>query len=67
MSHGEKGILSGRDDSQYKVEELWEPFTADRCPSLAGKPKLFFIQVRRVKMEKATLLKKNFLIWISNL
>ena len=23
---------------------MWEPFTADKCPSLAGKPKLFFIQ-----------------------
>ena len=23
---------------------MWQPFTADRCPSLAGKPKLFFIQ-----------------------
>ena len=26
------------------LTQVWQPFTADRCPSLAGKPKLFFIQ-----------------------
>jgi caspase-like apoptosis-related cysteine protease len=39
------GILYGR-DTAYKPEALWDPFTADKCPSLAGKPKLFFIQVK---------------------
>jgi len=43
MSHGELGILYGR-DSPYKPDRLWSHFSADKCRSLAGKPKLFFIQ-----------------------
>merc|ERR1712071_719533 len=43
MSHGGDGILYAR-DAQYKPECLWSNFTSDKCPSLAGKPKLFFIQ-----------------------
>ncbi|XP_011878424.1 PREDICTED: caspase-1-like [Vollenhovia emeryi] len=31
----------------YQVDVLWKPFTADKCTSLAGKPKLFFIQACR--------------------
>lgn len=50
MSHGNvsnnKEFLCARD---FKVEttELSKNFTADKCPSLAGKPKLFFIQACR--------------------
>lgn len=43
LSHGEHGILYAR-DSVYKPENLWTPFAADKCPTLAGKPKMFFIQ-----------------------
>lgn len=43
LSHGEMGILYAK-DTFYKPEMLWHSFTADRCPSLAGKPKMFFIQ-----------------------
>ncbi|KAF2898556.1 hypothetical protein ILUMI_07627 [Ignelater luminosus] len=43
LTHGEHGILYAK-DSAYKPEILWTPFTADKCPTLAGKPKLFFIQ-----------------------
>lgn len=43
LSHGEMGILYTK-DVPYKPENLWVQFTADRCPTLAGKPKLFFIQ-----------------------
>lgn len=43
LSHGEMGIIYAR-DAIYKPECLWTPFTADKCPSLAGKPKLFFLQ-----------------------
>lgn len=45
MSHGESGLLHST-DSLYPVDMLWAPFTGNRCISLAGKPKLFFIQVR---------------------
>ncbi|XP_018320704.1 caspase-1 isoform X2 [Agrilus planipennis] len=43
LSHGELGILFAK-DTPYKPDSLWTSFTADRCPSLAGKPKMFFIQ-----------------------
>ncbi|XP_076059331.1 caspase-1-like isoform X2 [Oratosquilla oratoria] len=42
MSHGEQNLLYGW-DAQFKPEKIWSEFTADRCKSLAGKPKLFFI------------------------
>ncbi|KAK1128114.1 hypothetical protein K0M31_003599 [Melipona bicolor] len=44
MSHGESGFLHTT-DNVYPVDMLWTPFLGDRCPSLASKPKLFFIQV----------------------
>lgn len=43
LSHGDKGQVYAY-DSMYHSDELWLPFTSDKCPSLAGKPKLFFIQ-----------------------
>jgi hypothetical protein len=45
LSHGEMGIIYSR-ETAYKPESLWTPFTADKCPTLAGKPKLFFLQVK---------------------
>ncbi|XP_071563908.1 caspase-1 isoform X1 [Temnothorax nylanderi] len=52
MSHGESGLLHSI-DSLYPVDMLWAPFTGDRCSSLAGKPKLFFIQAcRGVQLDK---------------
>ncbi len=44
LSHGELGILYAR-DQPYKPDRLWGYFSAEKCPTLAGKPKLFFIQV----------------------
>lgn len=44
LSHGEQGIIYAR-DAPYKPEDkLWGRFTGDKCITLAGKPKLFFIQ-----------------------
>ncbi|XP_071442442.1 caspase-1-like [Hetaerina americana] len=43
LSHGERDILYAKDNG-YKPDVLWTPFTADKCATLAGKPKLFFIQ-----------------------
>ena len=69
LSHGNEGILYGYDHS-YPAHKIWEPFTADkwvnvifsiitiiisRSPSLAGKPKLFFIQAcQGSKMDSGT-------------
>ncbi|XP_046821590.1 caspase-1-like isoform X2 [Vespa crabro] len=46
MSHGDSGILRSYDED-YDVCKLWSKFTETKCPSLKGKPKLFFIQACR--------------------
>ncbi|XP_026742651.1 caspase-1-like [Trichoplusia ni] len=43
LTHGELGMLYAK-DTHSKPENLWYYFTGDKCPTLAGKPKLFFIQ-----------------------
>jgi caspase 7 len=43
LSHGELGILYSC-DQPYKPDRLWGHFNAEKCPTLAGKPKLFFVQ-----------------------
>lgn len=43
LSHGELGYIYAK-DTHYKLESIWGNFTAPKCPTLAGKPKLFFIQ-----------------------
>lgn len=51
MSHG--GIDASKDefiwtfDKQVKTSELWKNFTPEKCPTLAGKPKMFFLQACR--------------------
>nr|AHH30803.1 caspase 8 [Oplegnathus fasciatus] len=44
LSHGEKGCVFGTDEQQVFLREVTQPFTSGRAPTLAGKPKLFFIQ-----------------------
>lgn len=39
-----KGLLSARDGA-YHLQDIAEQFTERRCPTLAGKPKIFMIQV----------------------
>ncbi|XP_067008293.2 caspase-1-like [Anabrus simplex] len=47
LSHGKgKPYIWARDDF-YSVESVWTPFTADKCPTLAGKPKIFIFQACR--------------------
>lgn len=45
LTHGMGSNYLLAKDHPYNVDQLWTPFTADRCVTLAGKPKLFFIQV----------------------
>ncbi|VDP98924.1 unnamed protein product [Trichobilharzia regenti] len=47
MSHGTIGRIYGVDGNSLSIHGLTSLFTADNCPSLAGKPKLFFIQACR--------------------
>ena len=44
MSHGEEGYLWDCLSHKYSPSCLWAPLTADLCPSLAGKPKVFLVQ-----------------------
>ncbi|XP_068085547.1 caspase-1 isoform X2 [Anabrus simplex] len=46
LSHGDESMLHSADDA-YSVQQLWKPFLGDKCASLAGKPKIFIIQVSR--------------------
>ena len=46
LSHGEEGIVFGTDKA-VQIKDLSDMFKPDRCPSLAGKPKLFIIQACR--------------------
>ncbi|CAG5125257.1 unnamed protein product, partial [Candidula unifasciata] len=46
LSHGEEGHIYGT-DQPIAIDELVRPFKGHNCSSLAGKPKLFFIQACR--------------------
>ncbi|XP_019640123.1 PREDICTED: caspase-8-like [Branchiostoma belcheri] len=44
MSHGAQGKVFSSDEYPIEISLLLKPFNAKECPSLVGKPKLFFIQ-----------------------
>ncbi len=44
LSYGTESSLFAF-DKEYATQILWSSFTGDKCPSLAGKPKIFIIQV----------------------
>ncbi|XP_075053200.1 caspase-3 [Mixophyes fleayi] len=46
LSHGDDGVLYGVDQS-LPIKNLTSLFRGDRCKTLVGKPKLFFIQACR--------------------
>ncbi|TRY89818.1 hypothetical protein DNTS_018566 [Danionella cerebrum] len=46
LSHGDDGVIYGTDKS-IELKQLFRLFRGDRCKSLVGKPKLFFIQACR--------------------
>ncbi|XP_064184068.1 caspase-8-like isoform X4 [Anguilla rostrata] len=52
LSHGKKGAVYGTDGGAVPIRQLTQPFTSSRCPSLAGKPKLFFIQACQAQDEE---------------
>jgi len=43
LSYGDEGYVWGS-NNRVAINELMEPLKGNNCPSLAGKPKLFFIQ-----------------------
>jgi uncharacterized protein YejL (UPF0352 family) len=44
MSHGEEGFLTTKEGDKVLLDDIFSMFNNVNCPSLAGKPKLFFIQ-----------------------
>lgn len=44
MSHSNKDVIYGSDDESIPLKSIYEVFDNKNCPSLLGKPKLFFIQ-----------------------
>lgn len=44
LSHGEEGCVFGTDGQKVMLRQLTHPFTSGQAPTLAGKPKMFFIQ-----------------------
>ncbi|KAG5326056.1 CASP1 protein, partial [Acromyrmex heyeri] len=47
LTHGLQKDIICANDVMYSSNELWKPFVANKCSTLAGKPKLFFIQACR--------------------
>lgn len=43
LTHGENGHLYAY-DGRYPIDQIFNQFLGDRCMSLVGKPKLFFVQ-----------------------
>ncbi|GLV32757.1 Death related ICE-like caspase [Carabus blaptoides fortunei] len=46
MSLGDSDVIYAK-DCTYEPQQLWTQFTGDKCRTLAGKPKLFFVQASR--------------------
>ncbi|XP_032715977.1 LOW QUALITY PROTEIN: caspase-10 [Lontra canadensis] len=44
LSHGKYGAVYSSDEILIPIQEITSHFTAQKCPGLAHKPKLFFIQ-----------------------
>ncbi|KAM8934110.1 caspase-10-like [Pelodytes ibericus] len=44
MTHGESGMIMGIDNESIPINDIINHFTPTNCPTLARKPKLFFIQ-----------------------
>lgn len=58
MTHGKEDGKIYSADGELLVNELWEYFIGNNCPSLIGKPKLFFVQACRGSMtDPGTLFK----------
>lgn len=47
LTHGEEGKLCATDGKKFSVEFLTIKFSGRNCPSLIGKPKIFFLQACR--------------------
>ncbi|XP_055874622.1 caspase-3-like [Biomphalaria glabrata] len=54
LSYGKEGVVYAR-DGDVSLDLLVQPFKADKCPTLIGKPKLFFIQACEIRRQNLYL------------
>ncbi|RZB40830.1 Peptidase C14 domain containing protein [Asbolus verrucosus] len=57
LTHGDTDKLYAR-DREYPTKRLWSYFNARNCPTLAGKPKLFFVQVWNLHCQRIATFNK---------
>ncbi|XP_071114684.1 caspase-8-like [Haliotis cracherodii] len=55
MSHGSSKSIKASDGLDVNVDQITKQFTAEKCPSLRGKPKVFLFQACRGNQEQASL------------
>ncbi|XP_046326046.2 caspase-3-like [Haliotis rufescens] len=55
MSHGSSKNITASDGLDVNVDQITKQFTAENCPSLRGKPKVFLFQACRGKHGQASL------------
>lgn len=55
LSHGKENGVYGVDGGVVAIKQLTEPFDGTECRSLAGKPKLFFIQACQGNREQSAV------------
>jgi len=56
LSHGDDGVIAGINGKFVKLQDLIGVLKGDSCPSLSGKPKLFFIQVKVIHHSVITII-----------
>ncbi|XP_039272871.2 caspase-2-like [Styela clava] len=47
MSHGQDGIIFGRDGKAVSLPDVYDLFSNEKCPHLQNKPKVFLVQACR--------------------
>ena len=57
LSHGREGLVYGVDGREIYIKKITDMFIGARCPTLSGKPKLFFIQACQGTKEQTILSK----------
>lgn len=61
MSHGSEGHQISAYDCEYNLSCIFHYFTDTKCPTLTGKPKLFFIQAcQGDEVDPGIELRKNY-------
>ena len=55
LSHGKEGHVYGTDSVMVSLDDISKKVDASHCPSLGGKPKMFFLQACRGKMKEEAI------------